>query len=91
MFIVVSYDIKEDHRRLKVFKTLKNFGQWVQFSVFECNLTKLDYLKMRARLEELIKPEEGDSIRFYFLCEADIKRIERIGGNQPLPEEAIIL
>ncbi|GBD38670.1 MAG: CRISPR-associated endoribonuclease Cas2 [Deltaproteobacteria bacterium] len=91
MFIVVSYDIKEDNRRLKVFKTLKNFGQWVQFSVFECNLSKIDYLKMRARLEELIKPEEGDSIRFYFLCEIDIKKIERIGGTQPLPEEAIIL
>ena len=91
MFIVVSYDIKDDRRRGKIFKTLKNFGQWVQFSVFECDLTKTDYIRMRDRLEKKINAEEGDSIRFYFLCETDMEKVERIGGIKPLPENAIVL
>lgn len=91
MFVVVSYDIKDDRRRGKIFKILKNFGQWVQFSVFECDINKVDYLRMRNRLERQIKAEEGDSIRLYFLCENDIEKVERIGGVQPLPESAIVL
>lgn len=91
MFVVVSYDIKDDRRRGKIFKTLKNFGQWVQFSVFECDITKVDYLRMRDKLEKKINAEEGDSIRFYFLCENDLEKLERIGGVQPLPDDAIVL
>ncbi|TFE67810.1 CRISPR-associated endonuclease Cas2 [Methylacidiphilum caldifontis] len=91
MFVVVSYDIKEDRRRGRIFRTLKNFGQWVQFSVFECDIEKGDYLRMRDMLEKHINLQEGDSIRFYFLCEEDIQKIERIGGIQPLSEDAIIL
>ena len=91
MLVVVSYDIKDDKRRGKIFKILKNFGQWVQFSVFECDITKVDYLKMRDGLETQINSEEGDSIRFYFLCENDVEKIERIGGVLPLPESAIVL
>ena len=90
MFIVISYDIKDDKRRNKVYKTLKNYGQHVQLSVFECDLKKVDYLRLRRKLEKIIKGEE-DSIRFYFLCGKDVKRIERIGGVEPWCEEAIFI
>ncbi|MFM7575972.1 MAG: CRISPR-associated endonuclease Cas2, partial [Microcystaceae cyanobacterium] len=43
MFVVVSYDISEDKRRTKVHKILKSYGQWMQFSLFECDLTEKDY------------------------------------------------
>ncbi|HED03223.1 MAG TPA: CRISPR-associated endonuclease Cas2 [Candidatus Fraserbacteria bacterium] len=90
MFIIISYDIQDDRRRTKIMKTLKDYGQWVQYSVFECKLEKMNYLKMKARLDKLICPEE-DSVRFYFLCEKDVARIERLGGVQPLSEGAILL
>ena len=67
MFIVVSYDCPDDKRRTKLHKTLKSYGQWMQFSLFECDLTEKEYVKMRSRLDRLIKPGE-DSVRFYFLC-----------------------
>ncbi|MFQ5869760.1 MAG: CRISPR-associated endonuclease Cas2 [Candidatus Zixiibacteriota bacterium] len=90
MFVIVTYDIQNDRRRTKIMKTLKDYGQWVQYSVFECSLKESDYLKMKARLSKLIQSEE-DSVRFYFLCERDVARIERIGGVQPLSEGAILL
>lgn len=90
LFVVVSYDIKEDKRRNRVLKIMKDYGQHVQYSVFECFIEKTAYLKMRARLEKQIQKEE-DSIRFYFLCEQDRKKIERLGGVQPLSEELIVV
>lgn len=83
MYIVVSYDISEDRRRTKVHKILKSYGQWMQFSVFECSITDTQYAKLRSRLSKIIKPDE-DSIRFYFLCACCQGKVERIGGEQPM-------
>ena len=80
MFVVVSYDISEDKRRTKIHKVLKSYGQWMQYSVFECELTETQYAKLRARLSRLIKPEL-DSVRFYFLCRCCQGKVERIGGE----------
>ena len=67
MFMTISYDISDDKRRTKIHKMLKSYGQWMQYSVFECDVTDSEYAKLRSRLSKVIKPEE-DSIRFYFLC-----------------------
>ena len=81
MNVVITYDISEDKRRTKIHKILKSYGQWMQFSVFECNLTDTEFARLRLRLNKLIKPEQ-DSIRFYFLCACCQKKVERIGGEQ---------
>lgn len=81
MFVLVSYDISEDKRRTKIHSILKSYGQWVQYSVFECDLTKTQYAKLRHRLNKQIDAE--DSIRFYFLCECCQGKVERIGGEMP--------
>lgn len=81
MFVVVSYDISEDKRRTKIHKMLKSYGQWMQYSVFECSLTTTQYAKMRSRLAKMIKPDQ-DSIRFYFLCACCQGKVERIGGEK---------
>jgi CRISPR-associated protein Cas2 len=81
MFVVVSYDIPDDKRRMKVCKLLKNYGAHVQYSVFECVLKERDYAVMRKRLKKLIVKEE-DSVRFYFLCREDVKRVQWIGGKE---------
>lgn len=84
MFVVVSYDISEDKRRTKIHSILKSYGQWVQYSIFECNLTDTQYAKLRSRLAKVIKTE--DSVRFYFLCACCQGKVERIGGEQPRDE-----
>ena len=80
MQVVVSYDISEDKRRTKIHKILKSYGQWMQYSVFECDLTDMQYARLRSRLSKLIKPDQ-DSIRFYFLCRCCKDKVERIGGE----------
>ncbi len=81
MFMTISYDISDNKRRTKIHKMLKSYGQWMQYSVFECDITDSEYAKLRSRLSKVIKPDE-DSIRFYFLCACCKNKVERIGGEQ---------
>ncbi|WP_008312242.1 CRISPR-associated endonuclease Cas2 [Leptolyngbya sp. PCC 6406] len=80
MHAVITYDISEDKRRTKIHTILSSYGQWMQYSVFECSLSAAEYTKLRNRLNKLIQPET-DSIRFYFLCACCQGKIERIGGE----------
>ena len=85
MFVVVSYDITNDRRRLKVMKTLEGFGERVQYSVFECRLKRQDLQRLKKRLKGLIQVEEDD-VRFYLLCEQCVERIVPLGKAEVTPE-----
>ena len=85
MFVVVSYDITDDRRRLKVMKTLEGFGERVQYSVFECRLKRQDLQRLKKRLKQLIQKEKDD-VRFYLLCEQCVERIIPLGRAQVTPE-----
>jgi CRISPR-associated protein Cas2 len=80
MFVVISYDIPDDKRRNEVFKTLKDYGAHVQYSVFECDLKPEVFRKLRQELKEIINKEE-DNVRFYVLSEEDLKK-RRIWGQE---------
>ncbi len=51
---LVTYDISDDRRLRAVFKTMKGFGDHVQYSVFRCALTKTEMTEMMAKLSGLI-------------------------------------
>ena len=51
---LVSYDIADPKRLRKVFKTMRGFGDHLQFSVFLCVLSPLQRERMERRLEDLI-------------------------------------
>ena len=62
---VVAYDIAEDRERARVAGLLTGFGNRVQFSVFECRLTKRRYYEMLEQLD-LLAVQTG-FIRVYSL------------------------
>lgn len=76
---VVSYDISDTKRRNKIFKTLKNYGQHKQYSVFECDITKARYRQMYKELLALMDDEEDGNIRIYDLCRKCSDSIAVIG------------
>lgn len=71
MNILIAYDVEtvtsEGQRRLRrVAKACLNYGQRVQNSVFECQLTEAQFINLKAELSNLINPDM-DSIIFYNL------------------------
>ena len=85
MMVLISYDVamtdKAGARRLRrVAKACRDYGQRVQYSVFECVLDPAQWVKFRARLISEID-EEQDSLRFYFLGANWDRRIEHVGAK----------
>lgn len=67
---IVTYDIADPKRLRKVFKTMKNWGNHLQFSVFECQLTKVGLLECQSELQEIINCSQ-DQILFINLGKSD--------------------
>jgi CRISPR-associated protein Cas2 len=84
---IVAYDSPNDRRRTKLHKLLKGFGVWTQYSLFECWLSDAELVKLRTRMDKLLKESE-DSVRLYPLCVGCAGKVETIGG--PAPKEAML-
>ena len=57
-----------------------DYGQRVQFSVFECSVGDVQWVQLRQRVLGAINPSV-DSVRFYFLGEDASARVEHHGAK----------
>ncbi len=60
---IVCYDISDPKRLRDVFKTMRDWGDHIQLSVFECRLTRSDLVTMRGELSEIVHHGE-DQVLF---------------------------
>jgi len=60
---IVAYDIADPKRLRLVFKTMRAWGDHLQFSVFECQLNPTDLVRLRAQLGDIIHRDE-DQVLF---------------------------
>jgi CRISPR-associated protein Cas2 len=85
MMMLVTYDVATDHgdgsgRLRRVSRACQDFGQRVQYSVFEIELNPAQWVALRARLEALIDPAH-DSLRYYHLGANWRRRVEHVGAK----------
>ncbi len=60
---IVSYDVRDPKRLRKTFKTCKAYGIHLQLSVFECDLSAADRVKLETELNDIINNSE-DQVLF---------------------------
>ncbi len=89
-FIIVCYDITDDKRRNKVANILEDYGERVQYSVFECYLDKKNFEIMKKRVLSEMNIE-SDKVSFYFLCNNCSKKREYIGVHEILEEPKVFI
>ncbi len=75
---VVCYDVTQDKRRRKLAKLLDGYGDRVQGSVFEAELTKPMMELMSFEASQVIKPDE-DSLIIYRLIDQAHEPERRFG------------
>lgn len=85
MLVLVTYDVNTleegGKRRLRrIARACEDFGQRVQFSVFEIEVDPAQWTRLKARLERTINPEH-DSLRYYYLGANWTRRIEHVGAK----------
>jgi len=95
MFVLVSYDVavteSDGQTRLRrVAKACQDYGQRVQYSVFECIVDPAQWAFLRQRLLNEIDPKY-DSLRFYFLGKKWRKRVEHVGAKEPFDQEGPLI
>lgn len=63
---VVTYDICDPKRLRKVYKLMLGWGDHLQLSVFQCELSHRELVELRVQLDRIIKPSE-DQVLFVSL------------------------
>lgn len=84
--ILVAYDVdtvsEDGQARLRRVATVcKNFGQRVQFSIFECRVTRAQLEELEAKLLQVINPNT-DSLRIYILYGGREKCLRAYGNDR---------
>lgn len=67
---LVCYDITDDKRLRRVFKTCYNFGDHLQYSVFECDLNPAEKIQLETALRQIINHDQ-DQVLFVALGPAE--------------------
>ncbi|MDP8255324.1 MAG: CRISPR-associated endonuclease Cas2 [Candidatus Alcyoniella australis] len=95
MNVLITYDVSTEtqagRRRLRrISKACQDYGQRVQWSIFECKLDKTNWVVLRARLLNEMN-DKKDSLRFYILSEDDLGKVEHHGCRKPLDLDAPLI
>ncbi len=88
MMVLITYDVSTESaggkRRLRrVARACRDYGQRVQFSVFECEVDPAQWAALKDRLIKEIDPG-SDSLRFYYLGANWRRRVEHVGAKPSL-------
>lgn len=87
---LVCYDIASPRRLRRVARLMLAFGERVQKSVFECQLSPRERAELEAQAIPLLDPQ-NDSLRVYRLCPRCTRTRHLIGiGEIPQPATTFI-
>lgn len=90
---IVCYDICDDKRLRRVFKTLRGWGDHLQYSVFRCELTHRELVELRAELGAIIHHTE-DQVLFVDVgpvCGRGSTSIAAMGKAYMAPERLAVV
>lgn len=85
MMMLITYDIALDDpkgatRLRRIAKHCLDYGVRAQYSVFECDVTPDQWIKLKKKLLETYNPE-SDSLRFYHLGSKWRNKVEHHGAK----------
>lgn len=85
MLVLVTYDVQTSEgagaRRLRrIARACQDYGQRVQYSVFEIDVDPAQWAMLKARLEGIID-RARDSLRYYYLGANWRRRVEHVGAK----------
>lgn len=90
---IVSYDISDDKRLRRVFKTMRGWGDHLQYSVFRCELNRRELVELRSALKAIIHHDQ-DQVMFVDVGPVSgraAKAISAIGRPYLYPDDHAIV
>lgn len=86
---LVAYDIREPGRLRRVHEVVLDFGDMLQYSVYICDLTKLELSRLRVALRVVLHLDV-DSVSIFDLGPArgrSATRVEHLGPTPGMPSD----
>jgi len=95
MMVLITYDVRTENkagqkRLRRIAKLCQDYGQRVQYSVFECLVDPAQWAVLKQRLIDEMDTEQ-DSLRFYFLGSNWKRRVEHIGTKATYDPEGPLI
>jgi CRISPR-associated protein Cas2 len=90
MLVMISYDVVDDSKRLKLMRFLKDYGTRVQKSVFECNLSPDLYERVKDGVQKIINRRK-DRVRYYRMCGGCQDKVEIFGWGEVTEDEEFLV
>jgi len=95
MRFTITYDISKDKKRNRLVKILEEFGERVQKSIFEFELTEAQYINLMKRLKEkgFLKRDPNypdDSINIYYFDKNTETKTQRFGKKEPIIDRKLL-
>lgn len=95
MYVLITYDVATStpggERRLRqVARACMDYGQRVQYSVFECKVDPAQFIQLKARLFSIVDAG-ADSLRFYHLGANPARKVETHGVQRAYDLEAPLI
>ena len=89
---LVAYDISDPNRLRKVARVCEDFGVRKQLSVFLCRLSATDFVRLRARLYDVLNLEQ-DQVLFIPVCGKCVEQMEAMGRptEPPAARDVVIV
>jgi CRISPR-associated protein Cas2 len=81
---LIAYDIREPKRLRRVCRTMEEYGERLQYSVFICDLSRTELVHARRQVETEMNLNE-DSVVIVDLGDTDSARFTFVGRRSPLP------
>ncbi len=95
MLVLITYDVSTKNaagckRLSRIAKICLDFGQRVQNSVFECQVSPAQWADLRHKLLDTYNSKE-DSLRFYFLGKNWKRRVEHLGAKPSIDTDGPLI
>lgn len=90
MNMLVAYDIADPKRLQRIAKVMKDYGQRVQKSIFEVEVTPRQFSVMKWRTEAEMVPSE-DGVKYFPLCGRCCDTVITYGRNMRIEEQGSYL
>jgi CRISPR-associated protein Cas2 len=84
---IVSYDICDPKRLRRVYRTMRGFGEPLQYSVFRCDLSPAERILLIEALTSLIHQRE-DQVMLINVGPTDGRAVESIETLGRAPDES---
>jgi CRISPR-associated protein Cas2 len=88
--LAIAYDVSDDANRRRVYRTLRRYGAWRQYSVFEVEVTKTQRVTLEDELQSHIDPDDGDRVRLYRLCDSCLDATTDLGADPPDEQSNVV-